>query len=494
MQVTEIVNFGLKREIKVTVPASDIEVRLAKRLADAKDKICINGFRPGRVPMQHIRKIYGKSLMAEVVNEIIADSAHKIIADRGEKAAMQPDVMMTRDENETEKIIAGGADFEFSLSYEVIPAPEIKELSDIKVSRPIYDVSESEIEEQVKRIAESTRSFEVKKSRAAEGDRVIIDYVGKIDGVTFDDVKGDDRPLVLGSKEFTQSFEDQLIGAKAGDEKLVTVTFPDNYQDLHLAGREVTFDVTVKEVATPSKLEINDETAKNLGLESIEKLREIVRGQLENQFGTMARQKVKRQLFDQLDDTYKFEAPSKLIEAEFNNIWNMVTRDLEIVGRTFADEETTEEEARAEYQCLAERRVRLGLVLAEIGEQSGVTVSDEELRRGMLDTVHRYTASQQQEMLDFYRNNPSALGNMRATLFEEKVVDHLLSQISVTNKKVSKEELLTDDEDESSEKSVKKADNADGEAFKKKAVHTKKTKETKRRVKRRLQHNHMLSE
>ncbi len=487
MQVTETLNSGLKREIKITVPAGDMEARLAKRLSDAKDKVRINGFRPGKVPMQHLRKMYGKSFMAEVVNEILSDSTRTIISDRGEKAAMQPEVKMTEDEKEAEKILAGGADFEFSLAYEVIPAIEIKEFSDIKVSRPVYDVPETEIDEQVNRVAESARTYEPKKGKAEEGDRLTIDYVGKIDGVAFDGGTGGDQPLVLGSKEFIPGFEEQLIGAKEGDEKLVTVTFPENYQAAHLAGKEATFDVTVKEVAAPGKLEVNDDTAKNLGLESLEKLREIVRSQIENQFGAMTRQKVKRQLLDQLDENYKFEAPSKLVEAEFNNIWSQVTRDLELAGRTFADEETTEEEARAEYQRLAERRVRLGLVLAEIGEKAGVTVTDEELQRGLFDTVRRYPASQQQEVFDFYRNNPSALVNLRAPLFEEKVVDHLLSQISVTDKKVSKEELMADDEDEAAEKPAKKAsakkakaetaEAAEGEEPKKKAAPKKKAKE-----------------
>ncbi|TIW45216.1 MAG: trigger factor [Mesorhizobium sp.] len=441
MQVTETLNSGLKREIKITVPAGDMEAKLMARLTDARNKVRINGFRPGKVPVQHLRKVYGKSFMAEVVNEILNDSTRSIITGRGEKAAMQPEVIMTEDEKEAEKILAGGADFEFRLNYEIIPAIEIKDFSDIKVTRQVFDVPDTEIDEQVKRIAESARSYEPKTGKAAEGDRVTIDYVGKIGGEAFSGGAGNDQPLVLGSKEFIPGFEDQLIGAKAGDEKQVTVTFPENYQAAHLAGKEATFDVTVKEVAKPGELEINDETAKNLGLESLERLREIVRGQIENQFGSMTRQKVK------LDASYSFEAPSKLVEAEFNNIWNQVNRDLEAAGRTFADEETTEEEARAEYMRLAERRVRLGLVLAEIGEKAGVTVSDEELQRGLFEQVRRFPANQQQEAFEFYRNNPDALNTLRAPMFEEKVVDHLLGQISVTDVKVGKEELMADDED-----------------------------------------------
>ncbi|RWK43118.1 trigger factor [Mesorhizobium sp.] len=447
MQVTETLNSGLKREIKITVPAGDMEAKLMARLSDARSKVRINGFRPGKVPVQHLRKVYGKSFMAEVVNEILNDSTRSIITGRGEKAAMQPEVIMTEDEKEAEKILAGGADFEFRLNYEIIPPIEIKDFSDIKVTRQVFDVPDSEIDEQVKRVAESARTYEPKTGKAAEGDRVTIDYVGKIDGEAFSGGAGTDQPLVLGSKEFIPGFEDQLIGSKAGDERQVTVTFPENYQAAHLAGKEATFDVTVKEVSQPGALEINDEMAKNLGLESLERLREVVRGQIENQFGSMTRQKIKRQLLDQLDAAYSFEAPSKLVEAEFNNIWNQVNRDLEAAGRTFADEETTEEEARAEYMRLAERRVRLGLVLAEIGEKAGVTVSDEELQRGLFEQVRRYPANQQQEAFEFYRSNPEALNTLRAPLFEEKVVDHLLSQISVTDVKVSKEELMADDED-----------------------------------------------
>jgi trigger factor len=458
MQVTETLNSGLKREIKVTVPAGDMEAKLLARLNDIKGKARINGFRPGKVPLQHLRKIYGKSFMAEVVNDILSNQTRHIIADRGEKAAMQPEVIMTEDEKEAEKILAGNADFEFQLAYEIIPAIELKAFSDISVARPVYDVPESEIDEQVRRVAESTRSYEAKDGEAAEGDRVTIDYVGKIDGVPFEGGAGTDQPLVLGSKEFIPGFEDQLVGVKAGDDKQITVTFPENYSAPHLAGKEATFDVTVKEVAAPGAMELNDDTAKALGLESLERLREIVKGQLESQFGSMTRQKVKRQLLDQLDSAYKFEAPSKLVEAEFSNIWNQVNRDLEAAGRTFADEETTEDDARQEYMRLAERRVRLGLVLAEIGEKAGVTVSDDEVQRALFDTIRRFPANQQQEAFEFYRSNPNALTSVRAPLFEEKVIDHLLGQISVTDRKVTKEELMAEDEPETSEeKPAKKA-------------------------------------
>ncbi len=467
MQVTETLNSGLKRELKVVVPASDMEQRLAGRLNDARGKARINGFRPGKVPVAHLRKVYGKSFMAEVVNEILNNSSRDILAERGEKAAMQPEVVMTEDEKEAEQILAGKKDFEFVLNYEVIPAIEVQDFTGIKVKRQVLDLPEDEVQAQMERVAESARSYEPRKGKSEEGDRVTIDFVGKLDGVAFDGGAGEDQNLVLGSKTFIPGFEEQIVGLKAGDEKVISVTFPENYQAAHLAGKEATFDITVKEVAKPGKLEINDEVAKNLGLESAEKLREIVQSQLESQYGALTRQKVKRELLDALDAQYSFEAPSKLVEAEFGNIWNQVNADLAQAGKTFADEDTTEDEARAEYQRLAERRVRLGLVLAEIGEQAKIQITDDEMQRALFEFVRRYPG-QEQEVYDFYRQNPTALANLRAPLFEEKVVDHLLSQVNVTDVKVSKDELLADDEDDAAEKKpakkaakAKKADDGD---------------------------------
>jgi trigger factor len=298
------------------------------------------------------------------------------------------------------------------------------------VKRQVLDLPEDEVQAQMERVAESARTYEAKKGKSEEGDRVTIDFVGKLDGTPFDGGAGEDQNLVLGSKTFIPGFEEQIVGLKAGDEKVITVTFPENYQAAHLAGKEATFDITVKEVSKPGKLEITDEVAKNLGLESAEKLREIVKSQLESQYGTLTRQKVKRELLDALDAQYSFEAPSKLVDAEFENIWNQVNQDLAQAGKTFADEDTTEEEAREEYQKLAERRVRLGLVLAEIGEQAKIQITDEEMQRALFEFVRRYPG-QEQEVYDFYRNNPTALANLRAPLFEEKVVDHLLTQVNV---------------------------------------------------------------
>ena len=456
MQVIETLAEGLKREIKVVIPAKDMEAQMNERLEDAKGRIRINGFRPGKVPFAHLKKMYGKSIMAELVNEIVRDRPSAILSERGEKSATQPEIAMTEDQDEAEKILAGQTDFEFTLSYEVIPAIDLKDNSGIAVTREVVEVDASEVDEQILKIAESARTYETKKGKAANGDRVTIDYLGKVDGEAFDGGKDEDAELVLGSNRFIPGFEEQLVGLKAGDEKVITVTFPADYPAANLAGKEATFDINVKDVAAPADVEINDELAKKLGLESADKLREIVRGQIESQYGSVTRQKVKRQILDQLDEMYKFDTPERLVEAEFDNIWRQINTDLQQSGKTFADEDTTEEAAREEYRKLAERRVRLGLVLSEIGEKAGVQVSDEEMQQSLYQQLRQFPG-QEKQILEYFQKTPGAAASLRAPIFEEKVVDHLLGEIKVTDKTVSKDELMADDEAEGSEKETKKA-------------------------------------
>lgn len=456
MQVTETLSDGLKREIKIVVPAKDMETQMNERLLDAKDKVRLNGFRPGKVPMAHMRKMYGKSVMAELVNEFINQKPTEILSERGEKSATRPQITMTEDEAEAEEILNARKDFEFSFAYEVIPAIEVKDISKLKLNRQVVDIDDKEVEEQVERVAESARSYETKKGKAADGDRITMDYVGKIDGEPFDGGADNDANLVLGSGNFIPGFEEQLVGAKAGDETTVKVTFPEDYQAAQLAGKEAVFDVTVKEVASPGKLTIDDELAKTLGLESADRLREVVREQIESQYGQFTRQKIKRQILDALDEDYQFETPEGLLDVEFNNIWGQITNDLEQAGKTFEDEETTEEEAREEYRKLAERRVRLGLVLSEIGEKAEINVSEEEMQRAVYDQVRQHPG-QEQQIMEYLQNTPEAVAQMRAPLFEEKVIDHIIAQASVTDQTVSKEELMADDEEEVKKPAKKKA-------------------------------------
>lgn len=455
MQVTETLAEGLKRELKVVIPARDMEAQMNEKLADAKDKVRINGFRPGRVPMSHLKKVYGKSIMAQLVNEIIQERPTSILSGRGEKAATTPEISMTEDEAEAEEILNAKADFVFTMAYEIIPPFDVADLSTLKAVREIVDIPAEEVEAQVLKIAENARTFEEKKGKAENGDRVTIDYTGKLDGTPFDGGTDTDADLVLGSNRFIPGFEEQLVGVKAGDEKTITVTFPENYQAANLAGKEATFDIVVKVVAAPGKLEVNDDVAKSLGLESAEKLREIVRSQMESQYGEVTRQKLKRQILDQLDELHKFDTPAKLVDAEFESIWRQINQELTDNGKTFEDEDTTEEAAREEYRTLAERRVRLGLVLSRVGEDAGVTVSDDELQRALYDQVRRFPG-QEQAIFEYFQKTPGAVHSLRAPIFEEKTIDHLLTVITVTDKTVSKEELMADDEAEAADKPAKK--------------------------------------
>ncbi|GAA5104170.1 trigger factor [Bartonella jaculi] len=453
MQVTETLNEGLKREIKIVVPARDLEEKLNERLDDTKSKVKLNGFRPGKVPAGYLRKLYGKSFMAEILNEIVSEAPRSILADRDERSAMQPQI----DIDEDEKILDGKADFVFNLKYEILPKFEIKDFEHIEVIREIASIPEQEIDEQVERVLSSTRSYSLKEGAAEEGDRVTIDYLGKLEGVPFEGGADSDAQLILGSKQFIPGFEEQLVGVKAGDTKTISVKFPDNYSAMHLAGRDAEFDITVKVVSKPDALKVDDEAAQKVGLESLERLREVVRGQIESQYGSMTRQKIKRQILDALDADYSFEIPEGLLEIEFNTIWAQVNDDLKKAGRTFEDEGVTEDQAREEYRVLAQRRVRLGLVLSEIGMKVGVKISEDELKAAVFDQVRQYPG-QEKEIMDFFRKTPEAVANLRAPIFEEKVIDHLLTRIKVTDKEVTIEELMKeyDETDLTEEKPVKK--------------------------------------
>lgn len=473
MQVTETLNEGLKREIKIVVPSADLKEKLEAKIDDAKGRVQLKGFRPGKVPAAHLRKMYGKSFMAEIVNEILNDSPRSVLAERGEKSATAPQVDMSEDEDEAQKVLAGEADFEFSLNYEVMPPIEVKDFSSIKITREVVDIPEADVEEQVKRIASSAAEYSEKKGKAAKDDRVTMNYLGKVDGEAFEGGADDDAKLVLGSGTFIPGFEDQLIGAKAGDETQVKVTFPEDYQAAHLAGKEAVFDVTVTLVEKADPVEINDDLASKLGLESADRLREVVREQINSQYEGITRQNVKRQLLDALDELYQMETPSQLVETEFNNIWAQITRDLEQAEKTFADEDTTEEEAREEYMKLAERRVRLGLVLSEIGEKAEIQVSEQEMQQALMAQVRQYPG-QEKEIYDFFRNTPDAVASLRAPLFEEKTVDHLLEQITVEDKTVTAEELMASQEEEGDEAAKAEKKPAKKKAAPKKAAAPKK--------------------
>jgi trigger factor len=446
MQIIETTREGLKRELKVTVPKEDMSSRLASRLEQLKGQVRLNGFRQGKVPVAHLRKVYGRQAMAEIVNDLINKETGQILVGRGERAAQRPEIAMTEDENEAQEILAGKQDFEFTVAYEVLPEIEIPDLAAIEIERPLATVTDADVEERSLQIAESARQYEEKQGAAADKDRVTVDYSGSIDGTPFDGGSDTGAQLVLGSKRFIPGFEEQLIGAKAGDRRTIEVEFPADYAAANLAGKKASFDVTVHKVEQPGKLELTDEVAKQLGVESAAKLRETVRTQLENSFGLFTRARVKRQVLDKLDELTRMELPEKMVAAEFENIWKQVTGELERSGKTFADEETTEEKARDEYRKLAERRVRLGLLLAQIGEKAQIQITEEELQRAIYDQVRQYPG-QEQQVFDYFRKHPDAVAGLRAPIYEDKVVDHIVVTAKVTDKPVSKEELMKEPEE-----------------------------------------------
>src|SRR5215472_605399 len=450
MEVTETAAAGLRREFRVVVPATDLEAKVNARLDDLKDRVQLRGFRPGKVPVAHLKRLYGKSAMAEVIEAAVREANTQIISERGLKLATEPKVVLPPEEGAVEGIIAGKADLAYTVEMEVVPPITLADFKTIKLERLTASVEDAEIDQALQSIAEQSRPFNDKAGApAAQGDRVTVSFQGAIDGVPFEGGTGDDVALVLGSAQFIPGFEDQLVGVKAEENRAVNVKFPDNYRVESLAGKDAVFSVTAKKVEVPGSVTVNDEFAKGLGLESLAKLRDAVRERLEREHAGASRQKIKRSLLDQLDVRHKFDPPPTLLDEEFKNVWSTIENDLKQQGRTFADEGTTEEKAREEYRAIAERRVRLGLVLAEIGEKNNIKVTDEELTRAIVERA-RQVPGREQEVWDYYRKNPQAVASVRAPIFEEKVVDFLVELARVTAKQVSREELLKDEEDEKS--------------------------------------------
>ena len=445
MQVTETSAAGLKREYRVVVPAADLEARVAERLDDLKGRVQLRGFRPGKVPVNHLKRIYGKSAMAEVIEAAVREANQKIVSDNGLKLATEPKVVLPQEEGAVEGIIEGKSDLAYTVEVEVVPPIELTDFKTMKLERLTAEVTDAEIDQALNAIAEQNRPFTAKTEGAQKDDRVTISFQGTMDGQPFEGGSAEDVPMLLGSGRFIPGFEDNLIGLKAGDSRTFDVKFPDDYPAATLAGKDATFAVTVKTVEAPGEVTLNDDFAKSLGLDSLAKLRDALRERLQREHASASRQRVKRALLDQLDERHKFEPPPTLVEQEFNNVWSAIENDLKQQNRTFADEGTTEDKAREEYRTIAERRVRLGLVIAEIGEKNNITVSEDQLRAAVMEQV-RQIPGREQQVWDYYRNNPGALAALRAPLFEDKVVDFVLELADVTDKPVSREELFKETE------------------------------------------------
>ncbi len=447
MQVTETLSEGLKREFKVSVPAAELDAKVNARLDELKSRIRLDGFRPGKVPVLHLKRVYGRSAMAEVIEATVRDANNQIVSERGYKLAAEPKVTLPEQKDAIEQLIAGKSDLTYTMAVEIVPPITLANFKDIKLTKLVAEVADSEINEGIARIADQNRPYSAKGEgeKAANGDRVVISYAGTINGEPFEGGSGDDAAVLIGSNTFIPGFEDQLIGIGVGETHTLKVKFPEHYQASHLAGKDAEFVVTAKSIESPGKVSLDDDFAKSLGLESMAKLREAVKDRIAREHAAASRQKLKRSLFDELDKGHKFEPPPSLVEEEFNRVWKSVLQELETEKKTFADENTTEEKAKAEYRAIAERRVRLGLVLAEIGEKNNITVSEDELSRAIMQQASQFPG-QEKRVWDFYRQNAQAVAGIRAPIFEEKVVDFLLELAEVTEKKVPRDELYKDDE------------------------------------------------
>jgi len=448
MQVTETLSEGLKREFKVVVSAAELDAKVNLRLDELKSRIQIRGFRPGKVPVAHLKRIYGRSAMAEVIDATVREANNQIVSERGFKLAADPKVMLPTEQEEIEKLISGESDLDYRMAVEIVPPIELMDFKTIRLTKLTSEVTDAEIDEAVARITEQNKPYSAKPegAKAAKDDRVVISFAGTIDGKPFEGGSADNSVVLIGSNAFVPGFEDQLIGIGVGETRTLKVKFPDHYPKADLAGKNAEFVVTAKSVETPSAVMVPDELAKSLGLESLAKLREAVKDRIAREHAAMSRQKVKRALLDALDERHKFEPPPSLVEEEFDRVWKSVLSEMENQKKSFADENTTEEKARAEYRAIAERRVRLGLVLAEIGEKNKITVADDELNRAVTERVRQFPG-QERQIYEYFRKNPQGVAALRAPIYEEKVVDFLLELANVTEKKVPREELYEEEED-----------------------------------------------
>lgn len=449
MQVTETLSEGLKHEFKISVPASDLDAKAGAKLVDLKDKVRINGFRPGKVPVTHLKKVYGRSVMAETIDQTIRDTNTQLFSERGFRLATEPKITMPSEQAEVEELLSGKSDLTYTVAIEVVPSIALADFKSFQVEKPVAEVSDADVDEAIKRIADSNRTYAAKAegAKAESGDRVTISFKGTINGEAFEGGTGEGIQVAIGSNTFIPGFEEQLIGIGAGETRTLKVSFPKNYMNDKLAGQPAEFETTATLIEAPQDLAIDDEFAKSLGLESLDKLKEAARERLAAEFAGATRQRVKRALLDRLDEAHRFEAPPSLVDEEFNLMWNSVKTEMDSAGKTFADEDTTEEAAKEEYRKIADRRVRLGLVLSEIGEKNKITVTDDEVGRAVIERA-RQMPGREKEVWDFYRNNAQALAQLRAPIYEDKVVDFILELANVTEKKVSREDLYKDDEAE----------------------------------------------
>ena len=445
MQIVEKSGEGLSRVYGVTVPVADLTERLEARIKEIAPTLNVKGFRPGKVPPAHVRRLYGKALMSEVVQQSLTESTQKVLDDNKLRPAGEPEL---KPEGDIEAVMDGKADLAYELSIDLMPEFEPVDGATLSLTKPVYTPTDQEVDEAVAELASQNRTYEPKTGKtvkAKDGDQVLIDFIGRVDGEAFEGGTATDVELVLGSGNFIPGFEAQLVGAKPDSDVTVKVTFPADYQAANLAGKDAEFETKVKEVRGAVDSPADDEFAKRLGLDSLEKLKELVKSNLEEQYAGASRFKLKRALLDELDSKHDFPLPPKMVEAEFASIWGQVQQDKDAGNLPPEDTEKSEEQLTKEYRKIAERRVRLGLVLAEIGRANNVQVTEQELNEAIRREAIKYGA-QAQQVFNLLRENQNAQAQLRAPIFEDKVVDLIVSKATVEEKAVSKDELMKEDD------------------------------------------------
>lgn len=453
MQVTETNAEGLKHDFKVVVPADKIETERDSRLKELSKQIRLPGFRPGKVPMSLMQKRYGANVMGEVLEKTVQETSQSVLTERDLKPAMQPKIeVISFDE---------GKDLEYSLSVEVLPEIDGVDLKAVKLEKLKAKIDDSEVDEALGRIADSRKSLEASESKrkAKKGDTLEIDFVGRVGGEEFPGGKGEGYDLELGSGTFIPGFEDQLVGAKPGETHTVTVTFPEDYQAADLAGKEAEFEVAVKAHKDAKTPEIDEEFAKSIGFDDLDALKDAVREQIGKEYDNVTRGRMKRSLLDQLAEMAAFQVPQGMVDAEFDAIWKQIEQAKENDSLDEEDKGKSDDELKDEYTALAERRVRLGLLLADIGQKNEIQVGQEDLNRAIMQEATRFPG-QEQAVFQYFQSNPQALDQLRAPLYEDKVVDFIFEMADVTEKEVSPEELTAEDDEgeaKAEEKPKKKA-------------------------------------
>lgn len=441
MQVTETKNEGLSRAYAITVPAADIEQRVESRLQELVHQVNLPGFRPGKVPVKLIRQRYGDAVKGEVLQAAVSENAHQALSERELQPAMQPKIEVTSFED--------GKDLEFKIELDVMPEIEPVDFKAISLERMKAKIEDKQVDESLEGMAANFGTAEpisgARKSK--EGDVLVIDFVGSVGGETFDGGAAEDYQLELGGGRFIPGFEDQLVGAKAGEHVKVEVAFPAEYGNAELAGKDAVFEVDVKEIREKVPAKIDDDFAKQVGLDSVDALKAQMRQRIEGEYATIARERVKRQLLDKLDETHDFEVPAGMLDAEVESIWNQFENARKNNELDEEDAKKTDEEARADFQTIAERRVRLGLLLASVGQSNNIDVSPEEINRALIRQAQNFPGHERQ-IIEAYRNNENLMASLRAPIFEEKVVDFILEMANVTDREVSVEELMRDPDEE----------------------------------------------